>query len=91
MKARSVPLAVLSCLLFCRSEAVEPEYARVSFQGRLSMTSAPLPDGSYDMVFNFYDAATQGTLLFIDRHLGPTNPLLYWSDLGMQFFGAQVE
>jgi hypothetical protein len=75
MKARVVPLGVLCCLLLCRSAAVEPEYARVSFQGRLSLSSAPLPDGSYDMVFNFYDAATSGTLLFTDRHIRPTNPV----------------
>jgi hypothetical protein len=76
MKAPSVPLAVLSCLLLCRSEAVEPEYARVSFQGRLSMASAPLPDGAYDMVFNFYDTATNGTVLFTDRHVGPANSVV---------------
>jgi len=88
MKAYSVAVAVLSCLLLCRSEAVEPEYARVSFQGRLSMTGAPPPDGSYDMVFNFYDAVTEGTLLFTDRHLGPTNPVALSSGLFSVLLGG---
>jgi hypothetical protein len=73
MKPWNVLFAMLCCLHACQSNAVEPEYARVSFQGRLSGAGGAAPNGSYDMVFKFYDAATNGTLLLADRHLAPTN------------------
>jgi hypothetical protein len=72
MKPRTV--LVVYSLLLCHLAAAEPEYARVSFQGRLTNPSgATVPDGAYDMLFKFYNAATNGTLLLTDRQFGPTN------------------
>jgi len=65
-------LLLLCCLLLQRLGAAEPEY--VSFQGRLANPDGvAVPDGAYDMIFKFYNAATNGTLLVTDRHLGPAN------------------
>lgn len=74
MEVRGILFVMLSCLFLFPAAAAEPEYARVSFQGRLTGTAgAAVPDGSYDMRFKFYDAATNGTLLLTDQHVGPTN------------------
>src|SRR5262245_20105740 len=63
----SVALAAYCCLVLCRLLAAEPEYARVSFQGRVTGAGGvPLPNGSYDMSFRFYDAGA--TLLLTDEH-----------------------
>ncbi|MGI8602379.1 MAG: hypothetical protein ACR2OZ_05205 [Verrucomicrobiales bacterium] len=65
---------MFSCFLFSCLGAAEPEYARVSFQGRLTDAGGVVvADGSYDMVYKFYDAATEGTLLLTNRHAAPTH------------------
>jgi hypothetical protein len=48
----------------------------VTFQGRLTTTNgAPVPDGTYDIVFKFYDAPSAGTLLLTDRHVAGNSPV----------------
>jgi hypothetical protein len=65
---------ILCYLVASGLPAAEPEYARVSFQGRLtSADGVAAPNGSYDMVFNFYDVATGGSPLLTDRHAGSAN------------------
>jgi len=66
---------LLCCVRLSQSSATEPAYERVNFQGRLSTAGGVAPNGSYDMLFKFYDAATNGTLLLTDRHFAPTNPV----------------
>jgi hypothetical protein len=68
--------AILASLLFCRAAYSDPPYARVNFQGKLTNTNGtPVPEGSYDMVFKFYNAVSAGTLLLTDRHVAGDNPV----------------
>jgi len=77
MRPKLLPLFVAGALLLlCHVGRADPTYARVSFQGKLSNTNGNVvPDGSYDMVFKFYNAATAGTLLLTDRHVAGSDPV----------------
>src|SRR5688572_7871741 len=77
MKPQTLSFSVLSCLIaFCATAQVDPGYERVSFQGRLNNASGvPAPNGTYDMVFKFYDARTNGALLLTDRHISGGGPV----------------
>jgi hypothetical protein len=43
----------------------------LNYQGRLAdpATGAPVPDGAYDITFNIYDAATDGTLVWSEAQM----------------------
>jgi hypothetical protein len=88
MNPRNLLFALLPCLPLTQGIAAEPAYELVSFQGRLSTTGGVTPNGSYDMLFKFYDAATDGTLLFIDRHFAPANPVTVSSGLYSVLLGG---
>jgi hypothetical protein len=88
---------IVGVVLLSRVGYAEPPYAGVTFQGRLTNTNGiPVSNGSYDMVFNFYDAPTAGTLLLTDRHVAPNGPVpvsaaLFSVLLGGGEFTAGVE
>ena len=64
-------------LLSCQLANADPPYARVNFQGKLLNTNGiPAPDGGYDMVFKFYNAPSNATLLLADRHVAGGEPVL---------------
>jgi hypothetical protein len=92
MKSPGVFFALMACLALYRSGAAEPEYARVHFQGRLaSRTGAPVANGVYEMLFKFYDNATNGTWLLADRHLGPSNAVVVADGLyGVLLGGGEI-
>jgi hypothetical protein len=88
MTPRNVLCALLCCVVLSQGVAAPPPYQLVSFQGRLSNAGTTAPNGSYDMLFKFYDAATNGTLLLTDRHLAPANPVTVSSGLYSVFLGG---
>lgn len=77
MNAQGLSLTTVALVLLCHTARADPEYARVSFQGKLANTNgAAVADGGCDMVFNFHDAASGGTLLLSDRHVAPDRAVL---------------
>jgi len=89
--------SIVAVGLLCSSAYAEPPYAGITFQGKLtSPNGTPVPNGSYDMVFKFYDAPSAGALLLTDRHVAPNDSVpvsagLYSVVLGTGQFVAGVE
>ncbi len=69
IRASLIILIILGILLLAIPASARPLYAYISFQGKLTTPAGtPVPDGSYDMTFRFYDAYTAGNLLLTDQH-----------------------
>src|SRR5688572_23660865 len=72
-----IRLFMTVALLSCPLANADPPYARVSFQGKLFNTNGiSAPDGGYDMVFKFYNASSNATLLLTDRHTANNSVLV---------------
>jgi hypothetical protein len=63
MKSKSIAFGLLLTLLCAgESHATVPLGAGFTYQGRLNDNGAPA-NGNYDMIFNLYDAPTNGSVL----------------------------